>query len=183
MATMRKRPDCEKAPVNLRSCRCIRHLALFLLPFLGTTCFAQAITIRLVNTTNGSPVEGQKISIFGISGKTGIPEQHPHELLKKDAVPDLRLISNDRGEATFEQPRPAPAFFYVHVKLSGPVWDCTCLVRVVTEEVMKKGLEISNPQDDRSPGRFRSQPTPGEIHFRLRPTSRWVRLLWPLIKS
>jgi hypothetical protein len=180
---MHKPPHSEKLPVDLMRWRYIWCLVLLLLPLFGTTCFAQAINIRLVNTTNGSAVKNRRISIFGISGNMSMGQQDPHELLTKHAVPDLRLVSAANGEATFELPRPAPAYFYVHVELGGPVWDCTCLVRVVTEELMQKGLEISNAQDERSPGMFRTQRTPGEIHFRLRPTPWWVRVLWPLVKD
>jgi hypothetical protein len=39
---------------------------------------------------------------------------------------------------------------------------------------------ISNSREDLSPGNFSTQPEPGEIVFRLKPTPWWVRIFWPL---
>jgi hypothetical protein len=166
-------------PISAR----VWYFALLLLPFAETYSFAQTVKIRLVNTVHGSPVKDRRISIFGINGNIGTLEKHPQEMLAKNAVPDLRLVSSVNGEAALELPRPAPPYFYVLAELRGPVWDCPCLVRVFTEDVLHKGLVISNAADQRTPGEFQTHPTPGEILFRLKPLPWWVHILWPVVKD
>src|SRR5271156_1908724 len=68
-----------------------------------------------------------------------------------------------------------PTNFFVRAVLRPPVWDCSCLVTVPTDELKRKGLWIG-PHDDAS-----IQPQPGEILFRIRPTALWVRVFWPLL--
>ena len=104
-------------------------------------------------------------------------------MLDKHAAPDVRLVTDANGEAHFDLPNPAPNHFYIHAELAGPVWDCPCLVRVVTEDVLRKGLLIRNAEDERSPGKLQAQPTPGEILFRLKPLPWWAHVLWPLVKD
>jgi hypothetical protein len=161
-----------------------RRVWLFaLLPFslVGTESFAQTVKIRVVNSTNGSPVTNLKIFVFGVTGKANAQPEDPQKLLDKHATPDVRLVTDANGKAHFDFHNPAPEHFYIHAELDGPVWDCTCLVRVVTEEVLQKGRTISNSREGLSPGKFSTQPEPGEIVFRLKPTPWWVRVFWPLL--
>jgi hypothetical protein len=155
--------------------------APLLLSLVGTESAAQTVKIHLVNSTNGSPVTNLKIFVFGVSGKANAQPEDPQKLLDKHATPDVRLVTDSNGEAHFDLPNPAPDHFYIHAELAGPVWDCTCLVRVVTEEVLRKGQTISNSPGGLSPGSFSTQPEPGEIVFRLKPTPWWVRVFWPLL--
>ena len=152
---------------------------LFLL--VGVEGDAETVKIRLVNSTNGSPVTNLNILVFGVSGKANAQPEESRKMLDKHATPDVRLITNSNGEAHFDLPNPAPDHFYIHAELAGPVWDCTCLVRVVTEEVLRKGRTISNSQEGLSPGNFSTKPESGEIVFRLKPTPWWVRVFWPLL--
>jgi hypothetical protein len=154
--------------------------ASLLFSLVGTASSAQTIKIRLVNSTNGSPVTNLKIFVFGISGKADGQPEDPQKFLGKHATTDQRLVTDTNGEAHFDLPNPAPDHFYIHAELDGPVWDCTCLVRVVTEEVLQKGQIIRNSQEGRSPGKLSTQPKPREIVFRLKPTPWWVRVVWPL---
>ena len=161
-----------------------RRVCLFaplLFSLVGTESAAQTVNIRLVNSTNGSPVTSLKIFVFGVSGKPAAPSEAPQKLLDKHATPDVRLVTDANGEAHFALPNPAPDHFYIHAELAGPVWDCTCLVRVVTEEMLRKGLTISNVQDGQSPGRFSVQARAGEVVFRLKPTPWWVQVFWPFL--
>lgn len=170
--------------VRRRSCliaQLVWCLSLLLLALVGTDSFGQTVKIRLVNSTNGNPVTNQRISISGISGKATTPGEERQKLLDKHAIPDLRLATDVSGKTQFDLPNPVPSYFYIHAELSGPVWDCSCLVRVATEEVLQKGLTISNVQDGLSPGKFSTQPNAGEIVFRLKPTPWWVRVFWPLL--
>ena len=155
--------------------------APLLILFVGTESAAQTVKIRLVNSTNGNPVTNLKILVFGVRGKADAQPEGPQKLLDKHATPDVRLVTDANGEAHFDLPNPAPDHFYIHGKLAGPVWDCTCLARLVTEEVLRKGRTISTSQEGLSPGNISTQPEPGEIVFRLKPTPWWVRVFWPLL--
>jgi len=155
--------------------------APLLFSLVSTESTAQTLRICLVNSTNGSPVTNVKIFVFGVSGKAIAEPEDLQKLLDKHATPDVRLVTDANGEAHFDLPDPAPDHFYIHAVLDGPVWDCTCLVRVVTEEVLRKGRTISNSQEGLSPGKFLTQTEPGQILFRLKPTPWWVRVFWPLL--
>jgi hypothetical protein len=182
MATFQKKLRCKESPINLWSRRYIWLLALLLLSCVNTTCFGQTVRIRIVNGTDETPVKDQRVSVSGISGKEETQQEANRQLLTKPTTPDLRLVTDARGEAQFELPKPAPAYFYVHAELSGPVWDCGCLVRVSTEEVMQKGFMVVNPHDNKGSRTKPSiQPKPGEILFNLTPTQWWVRVLWPFL--
>ncbi len=157
-------------------------LAFYLALLSGGPCLAQTVDIRLLNTVSGSPVSNRRILVFDTSGNADTPEKDEYKLFEKDANPDLRLISNANGEAKFDLPQPAPASFYVLAELSGPVWDCDCLVRVVTNDLMSEGREVSNAAEERKPGKLQTQLMPGEILFRLRSLPFWVRFFWPLAK-
>ena len=130
--------------------------APLLFSLIGTESAAQTVKIRLVNSTNGSPVTNLKSLVFGVSGKANVQPEDPQKLLDKHAAPDVRLVTDANGEAHFDLPNPAPNHFYIHAELAGPVWDCPCLVRVVTEDVLRKGLLIRNAEDERSPGKLQA---------------------------
>jgi len=179
---MDKEKRCKKFPAELTSRRYIWVLALLLLPCVNATCFGQTVRIRIVNVANESPVKKQRVSVSGIGGKEETLEEAIRKLITKPTTPDLRLVTDAQGEAQFELPKTAPAYFYVRAELSGPVWDCTCMVRVSTEDVMQKGFTVSSPYDEGSRSKPSIQANPGEVLFRLRPTPWWVRVVWPLLR-
>jgi hypothetical protein len=179
---MHKKPCRKKHSSDFTSRRSIWFFALFLLPFINTTCYGQTVIVRIVNATNESPVKKQKVSVSGIGGKEETQEEAHRKLITKPTTPDLRLVTDDQGEAQFKLPKTASAYFYVRAELSGPVWDCTCLVRVSTEDAMQKGFMVSSPHGGEGlRGKPSIQPKPAEILFHLRPTPWWVRVLWPLL--
>jgi len=168
----------EKVSAELTSCRYIWFFALLLLPCIDTACFGQTVKIRIVNATNESPAKSHTVSISGISGNGDTEAEEKRKLLTKPTTPDLRLVTDANGEVQFELPKPAPAYFFVRPELSAPVWDCTCLLRVSTEELMQKGLVTRNAYAGGNPS---IQSKPGEILFRLKPLPLWARVLWPLL--
>jgi hypothetical protein len=87
----------------------------------GTESVAQTVKIRLVNSTNGSPVTNLKLFVFGVRGKANAQPQDPQKLLDSHATPDVRLVTDTHGEAHFDLPNPAPDHFYIHAELAGPV--------------------------------------------------------------
>jgi hypothetical protein len=95
---------CEKSQAQRTGYALIRRLALLFLICVTSTCFGQTVTIRIVNEANESAVKNQKLLISGISGNVSSPEKEQQRLLAKPPVPDLRLMTDDKGEAKFELP-------------------------------------------------------------------------------
>lgn len=181
---MHKKPRPKKHSSDFTSRRSIwGFFALFFLPFINTTCYGQTVMVRIVNATNERPLNKQKVSVSGISGKEETQEEARRKLITKPTTPDLRLVTDAKGEAQFELPKRVPAYIYVRAEVSGPLWDCTCLLRVSTEEVIQKGFMVTTHDNEGSRSKTSIQPRPGEILFRLRPTPWWVRVLWPLLKD
>jgi hypothetical protein len=158
--------------------------AFLLLPLIGTTSLAQTITVRVVNEANKGPVRDQAVYVSGVAGTGATEQEERQNLLVQPFKPDLRLITDTAGEVRFELPKPMPPFFYVRVKVSEPRFDCTCLVRASTGDVVQEGLLIGVPQAAGAGSTKGSlQPRPSEILIRLRPTPWYVRILWPLLKG
>jgi len=146
-------------------------------------CFGQTVIIRIVNVTNKGPVRDRHVYISGITGKTLSETDERRELLTKPFSPELRLVTDANGQAQFELPKPAPDHFYVRAVLSDSHWDCTCLARVSTEEMIQRGHMVTSPYAARNPATTSIQPKPGEILFGLRPLPLWMRILWPMLKG
>ena len=157
------------------------QITILFLSCVNAVCFGQRVSIRLVNLTNDSPVGNQRVYISGISG-TAINERDERlKLIIKPFTADLILVTDTAGRAGFDLPKPAPAYFYIRAALSGPHWDCTCLVRVSTEEVVQGGRVVLSPYAAKGKPKPAIQPKSGEILFALRPMPWWVRFLWPLL--
>ena len=159
-------------------------IAILVSFFVNPACVGQTVSIRLVNLTDDSPLRNQRVYVSGISGKGALNERDERlKLIKKPLAPDLSLVTDSMGRAEFDLPKGAPAHFYIRAVLSGPHWDCTCLVRVFTEEIVQKGRVVLTPYAERGKPKPPIEPKPGEVLFLLRPTPLWVRLLWPLLQG
>jgi len=161
--------------IGLTGHRHVLGLVVLLSGFVSYACFGQTVTVRIINAGNGKPVAAQKILVAGIKGDGDTRDEARQKLIAKHTSPDLTLVTDAEGRVRFDLPTAPPASFYVRAVLRPPVWDCSCLVTVQTEELMRKGLWVG-PRDDTS-----TQPQPGEILFRIRPTAGWVRVFWPLL--
>jgi hypothetical protein len=148
------------------------QLVSLLLLCVPTACFGQTVTIRLINATNGSGLPKQQVSVSGL-----------HEKDSPTDKPELRLVTDDNGEAQFELPKPVPVHFTVHADISDARWHCDCMAFVATTEVMQKGFMTRPPDDEVTPTQPAAQLKPGYILFRARPTPWWVRVLYPLMKG
>jgi hypothetical protein len=178
---MHRKPRNKKLSSNFTSRRSIWFFALFLFPFISMTCPGQTVRVRIVDSTNERPLDKQKVSVSGINGKERTQEEARRRLITKPTTPDLRIVTDAQGEAQFELPKPVPAYIYVRAEVSGPLWDCTCLLRVSTEELIQKGFVVTTDDNESSRRKSPIQPNPGEILLRLRPTPWWMRVLWPLL--
>jgi hypothetical protein len=160
---------------GLTSLRYVLRLAVLLSGFVSFACFGQTVTVRIVNARDGKPVAAQKILVSGIYGNGDTPDEARRKLFAKHTSPDATFVTDAQGRVRFDLPTAPPASFYVRAVLRPPVWDCSCLVTVPTEELMHKGLWVGS-HDDAS-----IQPQPGEILFRISPTALWVRVFWPFL--
>jgi hypothetical protein len=165
----------RNSSIGLMSLRHVLGLAFFLSGFVSCVCFGQTVTVRIVNAADGKPVAAQKILVSGTKGNGDTPDEARRKLIAKHTSPDETLVTDAQGRVHFDLPTVPPANFYVRAVLRPPVWDCSCVVTVPTEELLRKGLRVGS-HDDAS-----IQPQPGEILFRIRPTALWVRMFWPFL--
>lgn len=180
---------CKKLLRTLASCEYVRCFALLLLPCISTACFGQTINIRIVDVRNQKPITDARVSVSGISVNAGPEQVEKRKLRTKPTTPDLRLVTDSNGEAQFDLPNPAPAYFYVRAELRPIQWDCFCLLRVSTEQVTQKGLAVSSAGATRLHDyhrlltKPRNQPRPTEILFRIAPNPLWLKIFWPLFSG
>jgi hypothetical protein len=120
------------------------------------------------------------VYVFGINGKADSKEGNVRLEVSNPLAADMILVTDTKGEATFDLPKSVPSYFYIRAALNGRHWDCFCAPRVATEELEQKGIMVKNAEakDDSS-----IQPKPREILFAVRPTPWWVRLFWPVLKG
>jgi hypothetical protein len=161
---------------------CIPSFALLFLCCLNATSFGQRVTIRIINLTNGSPLINEPVYISGISSQKATKEDEAAKLTRKPLQSDLSLVTDSKGETSFELPKPAPAYLYIRAVFSERDWDCTCLVRVPAEEILQKGYIVMSPYAARK-SKPSLQPTAGEVLFVMRRTPWWWRILYPLEKG
>ncbi len=150
----------------------IGSLAYFLFVTVGPPlCYAQPVTIRVISTENGRPLQKQPVKLFLLYG--------PGEKIPANQKGMLRLETNVNGEAQFRLPEPPPAHLTVLVDIDGNRWHCPCGVLAITEDVMSKGIVKSAAEPGKSHA-FEKQ-VPGKILFVARPLSFFERLLAPLL--
>lgn len=144
----------------------------------GSFCFAQNVTVRVVNGKNGHPLQNQLVTLSLEYGKG------EHSPTQYDAQPHTKTDAH--GEARFSLPEPAPSHLGVQVLgLPQRHWDCRCVFGVKTTEVIQKGtvagpaVGLHQPAKSMTePGLFK--PTPGEILLAVRPVSFFEWLFYPL---
>ncbi len=165
----------RRLSIGLEGLRLVLKLAILLSGSATLACFAQTVTVRIVNAADGKPVAAKEVLISGIKGNGETRDEARRKLVRKHTSPDLTLVTDARGRVQFDLPNAPPAEFYVRAVLRPPVWDCTCLVTVPTEELMRKGFWVGAHNDSSV------QAQHGEILFRIRPTALWVRVFWPFL--
>jgi hypothetical protein len=140
--------------------RCIAFICLL---SIGPCCYAQAVTIRIINANDGSPLRDQKVSVSLLYDKG-------------EAQP-----ANYNGH--FVLPGPAPTHISAQVRLAPSHWRCGCGVLIATEELIRKGTVGPLPAADSGKSAASVKTAPGEILFVARPLSFWERLLYPFVKG
>lgn len=151
-----------------------RCLVCFLIVWLSPLCSGQVIKIRIVNAKNGQPLQKQHISVsllYDQSGKT--PANYE---------PLLRAETDTNGQAELTLPQPPPAHLSVQVSLTSEHWRCGCTALIATQDLIRKGVTISEPGHEEKSGTS-LQAGPGEMLFYARPLTFFERLLYPLVKQ
>jgi hypothetical protein len=146
---------------------------LFIL-WISPSCFAQVITIRVINITNGRPLQNQKVSISLLYNGGERPPT------KYEGI--VNLETNVKGEAQFELPDPPPRQLSISVRISEK-WRCGCRQDANTQDVIQKGIVALSPSYEYKKGDVVVKAIPGEIIFPARPYNFFERLLHPLIKG
>lgn len=147
---------------------------LFAMIAAPLTLNAQAIKIRVINLSNGHSLPNQHVSVaLGYEKGQEAPDKY-------DA--NLRLETDVNGEAVFRLPEPAPAHFFVNVRLTSEYWHCSCLAIGDTPALVQKGLVQSAGHEPTGPA-TNAKPEPRVILFLARPFTFFERLLYPLMKE
>jgi hypothetical protein len=138
-------------------------LAILVMLFLCPLCFAQSVTVRVVDTT-GQPISDQVVTAHFLFANPA-----------NDRAFNQRTDAN--GEALLQLPQPTPEAMDVEVGLVQTNLHCSCRVLAKTERVMREGLTIAG----RTRGVKSSKPippTPGHIIFVARPPSLLEKVLF-----
>jgi hypothetical protein len=154
----------------------LRYLGFIFMFWLGPSCLAQAVTVRVINANDHRPLRNQlvRVALLYDKGET-TPEKFEAE---------LSFQTDANGEAQFALPEPPPAHIDVRVRLERGRWHCGCLLLAVTQDIMNRGIVESAASANelkRSPDLIKA--VPGEIRFVVRPASFWERLLYPFVKG
>lgn len=154
--------------------RCSQYLVWFLPLLLGPSCFAQGVTVRVINAANGHPLQKQSVTVSLLYEKG---ERTP---AKYDAT--LRLETDVNGEAHFRLPEP-PVHFSAQVRVDWSHWKCGCGVLGSTDDLIRKGIlgPVPTAKSENSATLFKV--VAGEILFVARPLSFFERLLYPFLKG
>lgn len=152
---------------------CLAFMGLFLPLGLCLPCLAQIVTVRVIDITNGRPLQSQAVSVSLLYDKG---EQTPP---KYDAT--LNLQTNVNGEVQFTLPEPAPMHLSAQIHLTSEHWRCGCAVFGATQDLLQKGL--LGPQPGAASKKVDVTAKPGEILFLARPLTFFERLLYPLVKG
>jgi len=156
---------------------CFRYLACLLLLCCGPFCLAQEAKVRVINATNGLPVQKQALSVSFLYDK-----KYDKEIpAKYDAV--LNLETDMNGEAHFKLPEPPPAHFSAQVRVDWSHWKCGRAILGSTDDLVRKGIVGPVATTDSKAAAALVKAVPGEILFVARPLSFLERLLYPLTKE
>lgn len=142
---------------------------LLILVLCSQCCFAQIVTVHIVNAKDGKPLSGQAVTVQFLY------ENPAH------ASSVLHLETDSNGTAQFHIPEPRPEHLNMKVALDSGHWHCACWVMTDTDAVLRKGVAQNAPSaksDASTP-----VPIPGQVLFAARPFTFLERLLYPLVKG
>jgi hypothetical protein len=152
----------------------LRFSVFVLLFCLGRVCLAQEVTVRVINATNGRPLQKQPVSVSFLYDKKydkSIPANHAR---------GLNLETDVNGEAHFSFPEPAPVHFSAEVHVDSSRWNCGCGILGSTDNLITKGMVTATTDLSKSAS---LRPVPAQILIVVRPLSFLERLIYPITKE
>jgi hypothetical protein len=158
------------------------YIPWFVLSFLccaSATSFGQRVTVRVIHFDE-TPFGNKQVYV---SAQAASWKEARLKLTGKPIRADFSLLTDSKGETAFDLPNPLPAYIYVRPVFSKRVWDCTCLIRVATDELLQKGLIFFSFPAERKKASPSIQPRPGEVLFVMKQTPLWWQLLYPIEKG
>jgi hypothetical protein len=158
----------------------IPWFVLLFLCSLNAVSFGQSVTIRVIHL-NGVPFKNKQVYISGLSAKATSEHAERLKLTRRPIRADLSLLTDNKGEAAFDLPNPAPAYVYVRPVFSERVWDCTCFISVPTDRLLQKGIRIIKSNERKNAPLI--QPKAEEILFVMGRTPWWWWLIYDIEKG
>jgi hypothetical protein len=146
---------------------------------VNAASFGQRVTIRVINL-NETPFKNKQVYI---SAQAASWKEAHLKLTGKPIRADLSLVTDNKGETAFDLPSPLPAYIYVRSVFSERVWDCTCLIRVSTDELLQKGTIFFSSPSARKKAKPSILPKAGEVLFVMKQTPLWWQLFYPIEKG
>jgi hypothetical protein len=150
-----------------------RYSILLASLWAGPSCFAQEVTIHVINANDGHPLQNQEVKVNFLYDKG---DKLP---AKYDAT--LRDETDADGKAQFAFPEPAPAHTSVRILIDWGRWRCGCRVLANTQDILEKGIVESIPDRRKLASSIKAKS--GEIVVVARPLSLFWRVLFLFEKS
>src|ERR1700722_15877028 len=119
--------------------------------FLSGACFAQELTVRVINSNDGQPLAKQSVAV-----------QFLNEVPTVGLSP-LRLKTDANGEVRFGIPKPLPQHLRVRVALTSEHWHCGCWVMADTAKVIQQGIAQPASTKNAKASSAADKIEPGEI--------------------
>ncbi|HTY64134.1 MAG TPA: hypothetical protein VMG30_17930 [Acidobacteriota bacterium] len=148
------------------------HLFLLCFTHLG---FAQAITVRVVDVTNGHLLTNYQASISPLYTEQNESSTKPSQ--------ELGIQSDKNGIIQISLPEPIPQRLFIKLNLKAGHWQCGSVKFADTQEAIQKGIVGLSPGPKPSKTHVVVKAMPGEIVFLARPMTFFERLLYPLVKE
>lgn len=137
--------------------------------------FAQDITIRVMDVTNGHLLTDYQVSIW--------PLHAEQKSASTNTIPILDIKADNSGIVIFNLPEPIPQRLFIKIDIQAGRWRCGTVEFVDTQDVFRNGVVGLSPAPKRGKTDVVVKAMPGVIVFLARPMTFLERLLYPLVKS
>jgi hypothetical protein len=139
---------------------------LFLIPF----CFAQDITIRVVNAQKGHPLPKFQgiVQLF-------------YEKNDQPNIVNIDFETNENGIAQFALPEPEPTRIFARLHIDYAHWTCPWAAFGTIQDLIQKGFLETLPKYSKSAVHLHE--TPGEVIFLVHRLNFCERIMYQLMKG
>jgi len=153
----------------------LRCLLPLLLSCLSFPCAAATISIRIINSKTGQPLQNQRVAVVLLYDKG--------EKIPLGYAASSQLETDANGEAQLSLPEPPPSHLGITVHLTSEHWHCACSDLAETQTVIQNGILVGETDNKLKIGNKIVQAEPGEVIFAARPFTFLEKLLYPLVKG